>query len=281
MCMLSRPIKDIAATNIFVNDLSRGMCGTVYSMEIETAVPVAMILPVPVLHDSGDDALSFVDLSEYHEFFTDMDSLFPAPVSFGSSDGSRGISHGGAKTLQVHQVGAFKASYVPTFDDFNRLDEQFRLNPAVWSTLPDYKSFGFAVFQFDPGAKKRIHPMAYKYPASNPTELFFPTVHVHDGRKADTTAHFDHKLYYQQSANFADVTDWEESWERPDFALKIGRTKGLVRNTDPIFRKRIKGTLANADQLVMANGTFCTHEQRGARTALPESESPKTSFGGR
>lgn len=263
MCILSRPIKDIASTNIFVNDLGDDVHGTVYSMEIATDVPVAMLLPVPVRQADDEDALTFVDLSEYPDFFKDMGKLFPEPMSRGFGVAARGL-----KSLQVHQVGAFKASYVPApLSNFLRLDTQFRLDPSVWASLPNYDGFGYAVFQFDPGAKKEIHPMAYKYPANTLTELFFPTVHVHDGHHADRNAHFDHQLYYQQSGNFGDANGWTASEHIPDWSMKVGRTGGLVRNTDPLYRRRMRGMLLNADQILVNNGTFVQHVERPARVA--------------
>lgn len=264
MCILSQPIQDIASTNIFANDLGRGVHGTVYSMEIETRVPVAMLLPVPVLQGSGDDALKFVDLSNYPDFFEDMDELFPEMyLSMSRSIGSPAMK---VKSLQVHQVGAFKASYVPSMDDFGRLDPQFRLDPMIWATLPNYTGFGFAVFSFDPGAKKRIHPMAYNYPVERPTELFFPTVHVHDGKSADKTDRFDHKLYYQHSPNFGDV-NWDMSNSSAYTSVNASKTNGLVRESDVVYRKRLRGNLPNADQVLVFNGSFLTHEQRGVRVA--------------
>jgi len=98
-------------------------------------------------------------------------------------------------TLQVHEVGSFEASFVPTLNDFDRLDSRFRLPEQIWHQLPIYEDYAFAVFKLKPGAKQ-IHPMAFEFPRRNIDQMFFPTVHIHDG-KVDVKAHFDHSLYCQ------------------------------------------------------------------------------------
>ena len=106
----------------------------------------------------------------------------------------------------VHDVGEFEASFVPTPADFNRLDERFRLPRSVWSALPDYADYGFAVFKLPPEALWLLHapprgwtelpPDGVRLPRRNPSALFFPTVHVHDGA-VHAEADFDHTLYMQ------------------------------------------------------------------------------------
>src|SRR5207248_7445223 len=108
----------------------------------------------------------------------------------------RALPHSASKSdglLNVVDVGSFEASFVPTIPDFERLDERFRLPTGTWDQLPQYKQYGFTVFKLKPGAKV-IHPMAFEFPRAAPARLFFPTVHIHDGKVHDT-ATFDHALY--------------------------------------------------------------------------------------
>ncbi len=51
--------------------------------------------------------------------------------------------------------------------------------------------------------------MAFAFSTRMPETLFFPTVHVHDGRYHET-AHFDHILFCQAKR---DVHDWEKSFQ--------------------------------------------------------------------
>ena len=49
-------------------------------------------------------------------------------VTFGSAGGiEEGVS-----MLQVHEVGDYEASYVPTLADFHRLDPRFRMADEIW-----------------------------------------------------------------------------------------------------------------------------------------------------
>src|SRR6185503_10226486 len=99
-------------------------------------------------------------------------------------------------TLEVRQVGAYEASFVPTPADFGRLDERFRLPAELWLELKHYRDWGFAVFRLRETALAEVHPMAFDFPRRHRDRLFFPTLHLHHGR-LEKEAHFDHTLYCQ------------------------------------------------------------------------------------
>jgi hypothetical protein len=111
---------------------------------------MAMILPLPVSTEAADQ-LTFIDLSGCSMFFPYIQK------SFGLR--SRGGSRSRPK-LEVIEVGSFEASFVPTLHDFDRLDERFRLDGSIWSQLPKYADYGFAVFKMKSG-DHRLHPMAF------------------------------------------------------------------------------------------------------------------------
>jgi hypothetical protein len=250
MCIFSGPVTEVAATSLYVCEVRRNNHATVYSMQVQNRTPVAMILPVPVLHGTGDDALSFVDLSGYDDFFDDLAACARSRCR-AAPGGPDDLAPKG--TLTVHEVGDFVASYVPSLPDFARLDSRFRLDPSLWSKLPAYADFGFAVFQLRPGVRaKRIHPMAYHYPAQSPEELFFPTVHVHDGAHLESQAHFDHSLYYQHSPTFGPCGESLTGGPPSGTTLgtKLGRTQGLVKPDRPIARIGLRGKLRNVDHLL-------------------------------
>jgi hypothetical protein len=255
VCIFSRPVRDVAATSLFACEVEAGVHGTAYSMQVQNPTPVAMILPVPVLRDTGDDALTFLDLGGYDDFFDDLAACANPP--------SRAVGSGkGYQTpparLKVHEVGDYVASYVPSIPAFDRLDPMFRLDPSAWAELPAYAVFGFAVFQLKPGVgKKRIHPMAYRYPAANPSELFFPTVHIHDGRNPTPFAHFDHNLYFQHSPTFGRTPTFLTAHRLSAYLLpgdvmgpKIRRTQGLVKPDRPIEQIRLRGKRSNKDHIL-------------------------------
>ena len=208
MCCFSRPVRFVGGTKIFAracaeDDPSRQLLA--YSMEIEIAEDLAMVLPLPVPPSPGDDAVRFVSLDGYASFFDDLDAAFPPDHSFAPLARSSGPVLA-TKKLVVHQVGMFEASFVPTRADFARLDPRFRLPDGVFDRLPGYADWGFAVFRLHPAKRallglrqekrERIHPMAFSFPRRDPGALFFPTVHVHDGQVKET-ASYDHMLFCQ------------------------------------------------------------------------------------
>jgi hypothetical protein len=148
--------------------------------------------------------------------------------------------------LAVVEVGNFEASFVPTIADFARLDERFRLPPKTWEALPGYRDYGFAVFKLKKG-KQQIHPMAFEFPRRDPARLFFPTVHVHDG-KVNATAAFDHALYLQKRDDEGmKLLEWRESPRLAATFMKADQTAGLVDGTRHIHRSDIRGVQKNED----------------------------------
>jgi hypothetical protein len=240
MCIFSGDTH-VAGTRIFARcDGDRA-----YQMELASAGDVAMVLPLPVAPGAGDGAVAFIDLSGYPQFFEELDGLFMSDLLLELE-----ASLGG---LEVHTVGEFEASYVPSIADFARLDRRFQLSPEVWSALPQYRDFGFAVFKLaaeqrgffdrlrgrDRQARK-VHPMAFSFPTRSPDKAFFPTVHVHDGA-VHPDAEFDHELYCQGAA----AIDWEPSMDRVT-AVAIRKSHGVLKD-GPVLRRSMHGTFDNAD----------------------------------
>jgi len=190
---LLAPKVRVSATNIFARMLAPGSQGLAYGMNLETTLELAMVLPLPIARDAGEDAVRFIDLSETPKMFVELSRLFEPPLlPRRASRAARVRSH----TLVVHDIGSFVASYVPSRADFDRLDPRFRMPDVLFEAVPRYADYGFAVFQLKPGTVT-VHPMGLAFPTREPTRLFFPTVHVHDGRFR-ARAKFDHSLYYQR-----------------------------------------------------------------------------------
>jgi hypothetical protein len=244
MCCFSQPVDYVAGTNIFARPAKSGAQYLVYSMTLKAGSDLAMILPIPTPKAPKEDAVEFVNLEKYPEFFDDMRAGFPMPASLGGSrskDAPR--PEPAAPKLKVVEVGSFVASFVPTVKDFSRLDEQFRLPAGTWDRLPQYKDYGFAVFKLKKGEHK-IHPMAFTFPRADPRRLFFPTVHIHDGKVHDR-AHFDHALYCQGADT---ATRWEESPRPAEFFLtKLDKAKDVVDPKGHVYRKQMVGTYKNED----------------------------------
>ncbi len=266
MCIIAGPpnaLESISGTAIFAGARARGRQVLAYRMDMAVAEPVAMVLPLPIPPDSPEDAVRFIDLSAYDRLFEDLERAFPQPVSGAVVLGIQPESRAQAKTLEVHTVGSFEASFVPSMADFSRLDPRFVLPATVWDALPEYADWGFAVFQFRDvrrsswldrlrgraATKLHVHPMAFEFPVRDAGQLFFPTVHVHDGH-VHPSADFDHTLYAQADA----LGEGAQAWMRSDGALSstvdVSRSAGMIESGQPGWRLRILGMAPNEDTVL-------------------------------
>jgi hypothetical protein len=247
MCCFSKPVKLVADTNIFARAGEGGRQYLVYAMKVGAAEDLAMILPIPVPPNPKEDAVHFINLQKYPEFFDDLRAGFPEPAHPATLGGGRNAPKA-APELKKVEVGSFVASFVPRIKDFARLDAEFRLPTDVWDKLQQYKDWGFAVFQLKKGEKK-IHPMAFDFPRRDREALFFPTVHIHDGT-VPQRAKFDHMLFCQLTGGEM-VMEWEESPQLADsFVKKLDAAQGIVEGKAHVYRKVMKGTFKNADVII-------------------------------
>jgi hypothetical protein len=251
MCCFSRPVELVADTNIFARASKDGRQFLVYSMTMSAKEDLAMILPIPTPKESKEDAVKFINLKEYADFFKDLRTGFP-PKPTKNGDKSLGKSDD-TRILKVVEVGDFEASFVPAVKDFSRLDERFRLSTDVWDKLPQYKDFGFVVFKLKKSDKEKgaskVHPMAFEFPRANAKKLFFPTVHIHDG-KVHEEAGFDHALFCQQSGEEDLMMKWEESPQPAGLFMKMELSQGLLDKSGHCYRREMRGKLKNEDIIV-------------------------------
>jgi len=249
MCCFSQPVISVSATNIFARAAEDGRQFLVYSMTLNTKQDLAMVLPLPVKIGTEEKGVSFIDLSGYPEFFADLRKGFPEPPPPASAGPAPVTRSAAEPKLEVVRVGSFEASFVPAVKDFSRLDERFRLPPDTWNKLPAYHDYGFAVFKLKAGESK-IHPMAFNFPRRDLKALFFPTVHIHDG-KVHPQAGFDHSLYSQPSEHERpEFSRWEESYADATRFMKTGKAKGLLLGNQHCYRKEMRGQLPNRDTFV-------------------------------
>lgn len=249
-------MKFVGKTRIFARGTDDGLQRLVYAMDVEIEDELAMVLPLPVPENGPDDAVTFVDLSGYPDFFDRLECAFPPDyLSMPQAKGGPFRSGTPARTLDVHEVGLFEASFVPKPSDFSRLDARFRLPEHVLAKLVAYRDFGFCVFRLSP--KKRgifglrrprqsVHPMAFVFPRRDPHEVFFPTLHVHDGSVPDR-ASFDHTLYLQDEGPLGEELDWVSSTTELDRHVDVARAKGLVAGTLHAKRLGLSGVHPNDD----------------------------------
>lgn len=235
--MFTTSVREVRGTKIFgrVSDAEQLLA---YSMRVDADAELAMVLPLPIALGRGEDAVRFIDLSGHAKLFEDLEALFPGDLGLGLGAGGQEVA--ASAHLAVHEVGSFVASYVPTMADFSRLDPRFQLSPEVWSALPQFADYGFAVFQLAAG-NREVHPMALAFPTRDPSRIYFPCVHVHDG-VVHATATFDHRLYCQAAAP---PQGWERSIWPPEQAT-IGASRGVLTDAH-VHRLRLSGPLDNRD----------------------------------
>lgn len=242
MCMFSAVVTSVSTTKIFARTSSSGEGSSerqylVYAMDYEAQADLAMILPLPTPPDSPEDSVRFIDLSDYEDFFYDLYRPYITR------------SYSGRETLNVVDVGSFQASFVPTQEDFQRLDPRFRLPEDVWSQLPQYSDYGFAVFKLKSGAKK-VHPMAFEFPRRAGVGLFFPTVHVHDG-EVESEAEFGHTLYCQSATSFKESGLGDHLFaKKASEHVDIQRAQGIVDAELPIQMQMMFGRYPNEDVIL-------------------------------
>lgn len=268
MCCFSQPVLDVSKTKIFARrDGERQFL--VYSMNLQAASELAMILPLPVPTGSPEDSLRFINMENYSAFFLDMDRLFRLPVVKTPPPFPSLAPAAARPRLVVHSVGRFEASFVPSLRDFERLDSRFRIPVTTWEGLPQYRDWGFAVFklkQIPSTYSTTIHPMAFNFPLRDQRELFFPTIHIHDGQVHPIVS-FDHELFlqFEEFPSGADLPNYIPGRANPtpiehflriamerarlpvDQEMDLRRAAGTLDAQMPLFRIRTSGYLRNQD----------------------------------
>ncbi|HBE71353.1 MAG TPA: hypothetical protein DDW52_24670 [Planctomycetaceae bacterium] len=263
MCCFAQEVKDVHSTKIFARITEDGQQVLAYSMKYDSEVPNAMILPLPTT--GREDSLEFIDLSGYERFFDDLQRGFPKVQSLLSRALPMARVDSAVKQdLKVHKVGSFVASFVPTVKDFSRLDPQFVIPAETWQSVDGYDGFGFAVFQLDEKAGK-THPMAMRFETSLKDQVFFPTLHIHDG-EIHKSEKFDHYLFMQHAGMDSVVGSYagpKKTQSRTgmvrsknpvrDFA-KPDKSAGLLEPDLLLHRKRMSGNLPNRDEIFRVAG---------------------------
>jgi hypothetical protein len=245
MCVFTGPAS-VSGTSIYARLLDDGDSQLlVYETELSLTAPTAMLLGLPV--DGG--ALEFLNFEHHRAFFPGLDGAFQTAASKRAARVD--ISDG----VEVQQVGDYLASFVTDLNDLVDVDPRFALPPGLAARLPP--GLGWAVFRLGvahPGT--RIHPMAMRFRTRRPGQLFFPTIHVHDGAWHDV-ADFHHTLYFhgtfavQEGPAPTTAPVLSTTPMRQAFYWHVhprnDQVSALIDIPAPLWRARFKGPLHNAD----------------------------------
>jgi len=266
MCIMASPVVSVTNTRIFAgSDPQTGRQATVYAMAVQlqsrTGKGNAMILPVPV-GTEGAGSIQLIDLTALPDFFMPLDELFrPRTRSFtkGVDTNSRGFE------LEVHKVGSYDVSIVPTVDDVKRLNSQvFEVSADTEHTLRASYPTGFAFLVAQLRESGEFHPLAYTHPLMG-GRLFIPTRHEHGKEPSSTLPKWDHTIYFQGAGDLDVVpTEHRNSASRQTidstrymeaFQADVARSVpalGPYIGARAITRMKAKGRLPNIDITVPA-----------------------------
>ena len=260
MCCFSTRT-EVHGTRIFARLTTQGTQMLAYQMQYTAEAPTAMILPLPVASPADDTSVQWKSLKEYDTFFGDLAAGFPAEPPPQSLFGSRSKSAvAAAAPLPIHEVGDFVATFVPSMKDFSRLDPRFVIASDVWAKIPEYRDYGFAVFQLK-SLSGTPHPIAFEFRTRLRDVVYFPTVHIHDGT-VHPQGSFDHALYLQDRRFDARVgsydgptaadrsTGYVRSKDTLASFADVGRGAGLLDGGLLVHRTTMQGMLPNQDTLV-------------------------------
>ena len=248
---------DVGETAIFARVTRPGTQVLAYRMTYSAKAPTAMILPLPVTLPARENAVRFRNLKDNPDFFQSIERAFPPKEDGGFFRSKSAGLEAASATLEVHEVGDFVASFVPSIADFSRLDPRFVLSKEVWAKFPAYKDYGFAVFQLKSLAGEP-HPMAFEFDTRLKETAFFPTVHIHDG-SVHAKADFDHALYLQAKTLDARAGSYDGPTsvdKNTGFVRSAGPAKSFVNTAlargliDPellIHKATLRGSLPNRD----------------------------------
>ena len=251
MCCFTEEVEKISDTSIFARASGERQL-VVYSMAYAAKRDLAMVLPIPVIPNSAEDALCFINLEQCPDFFAELRAGFPKHTVDTGAIGDLLSADTATETriLKVQEVGAFEASFVPRPEDFGRLDERFRLPAEIWLELNHYRDWGFAVFKLKRTELARVHPMAFEFPRRDRKRLFFPTLHVHH-RRLEKAAEFDHTLYCQaEPALNWHLHEWEDSVQPAGQFVHCAEAAKLMDLDFPCWRVIVEGLRENRDTWV-------------------------------
>ncbi len=233
MSCFSGPISRVVNTRLFARATATGSQFLVYQMEYKADNDLAMILPLPTPPAAVTDAVRFIDLSAYPQFFSDLAKGMPKPR------GADALSDAPAyKNFQTHGKN-FETSFAPSRAALAELDAPFRIDDAVWNELPEYHDYGFAVVKLR-AAANAAPLLALEFKTRNPRLLFFPTVHIQDGH-APANVYFDHDLYCQHHVN------WMRSYDNAPSFMHIALTQNIVAPNKRVEWLAVRGMHPNSD----------------------------------
>lgn len=194
MCIVADSVKDVSKTKIASFHTAYTLDGgkniipsqlVVYSADVDSNTDTnAFILPI---YNPGNDHKKIIplDFSNMPDFFSNVqnvyDRWFPRQILKSQSYSMNSTNSYSENLLEVHKVGDYKFSIMPSKIDFNRLNRsQLNVNPLAKKSIDAHTNdYSFIVYQFFQKGKIEITPFAYLCEPYREHAMIIPTIHGH------------------------------------------------------------------------------------------------------
>ena len=113
MCCFSTTT-DVRGTAIFARVTRPGTQVLAYRMTYSAQTPTAMILPLPVTLPARENSVRLKNMKDNPDFFVGLERAFPPKQEGGFFRSKSAGLEAASATLEVHEVGDFVASFVPS-----------------------------------------------------------------------------------------------------------------------------------------------------------------------
>lgn len=234
MAIFSGSISRTANTRIFARTTNDNKQYLALQLDYAADSDVALIVPLPTPPDTAPDAVRFIDLAHYPEFFVDLANGFPIARSVPTP----GSVEDGAY-VPLPRTTHDEISFIPSRAGLANLAEAYRIPDAALAELPEYHDYGFAVFKLHPDAQS-MPPIAVEFPTRSAQLLYFPTLSIKEG-KVDTDTYFDIDLFAQAKAG------WMRSYDAARSFMDIERAGSVIDPNLRVERFTVLGMHPNSD----------------------------------
>jgi hypothetical protein len=248
MGIFSTPVR-IASTFNFFARASRANPDHQFlacSFRYEAATPFTLIMPAPTPPDAPANAVRFINLSGYDEFFSDLRRGFPELTHDTGKQSFTDRLREKVRDWLDLDTTQIEFAFFPNRTVLADMRDRWPLSDAAWAALEPYAACGLVGVKLEAGAN-RLPPIAFEFPRRTPTELSFPTAHNLTDPAAVRQALYAQTL--KRSAEWrmsASADDDRHTLRARDF-VKIDRTLGLIDPDQPIVSRRLNGPADNVD----------------------------------
>lgn len=225
MCIVADSVKDISGTKIasfhvaYTNtDKDHIMPAQliIYSANVDSLTNSnAFILPV---YNPGNITENIIplDFSKIPDFFIDLERIFdrwfPKKTLRMGQAFTNSYDSNNDSFLEVHRVGDYKFSIMPSKMDFNRIDRsQLNINPLAKVAIDVHsQDYSFIVYQFFQKGKIDVSPFGYLCPPAGNNTMLIPTIHGHPHDSLlDLGSGYTPNLYVSYKSDFEEQADFD------------------------------------------------------------------------